>query len=309
MNKPLIVFAHPLGQKIIEKRLGRRFQYQIIKNEGELKALLPQASALVTFLSFKVDSALLSGAPHLKVVGNYAVGVDNIDLQECARRKIAVVNTPNVLTRATAELALSLLTAVARHTVASDAFCREGKFTGWKSDLFLGQELKGRHAVIVGQGRIGKEFGKILKALGLSVEFISRKESKATISRKIKRAHVLSLHLSYDPSNHHWLNSERIDSLRKDCIVINTSRGSAIDEGALVQALKTGKIFGAGLDVYEKEPQIHPELPQLSNVTLLPHLGSATEETRQAMAELVMDGVVAVLSGKQPWNQVKVKVR
>ncbi len=168
----------------------------------------------------------------------------------------------------------------------------------------LGLELKGRTAVIVGKGRIGKETARLYRAVGLKILWITRIDTRASIDSKLKRAQVLSIHAPLRSDTYHWLNRERLRSLPRDSIVINTARGPIIDETALIDALRSRRIFAAGLDVFEKEPAIPPALRNLPNVVLLPHLGSATTQARAAMARLVISGVVGVLGGKRPWNTV-----
>jgi glyoxylate reductase len=265
------------------------------------------ADAVVSLVRVPIDERLLARARKLRVVGNYAVGIDNIDLAACGRRGIRVVNTPDVLTRATAELALTLLLAAARRVPEGEALCRGRKFPAWAPDLLLGQELRGRQAVIVGRGRIGKETARLFKGIGLKVRFITPSTKPAEIQRLLKSAQVLSMHTRLVPKTRHWLDSRKLALLPRDAIVINTSRGPVIDEKALARALKRKRIFAAGLDVFEREPRIEPALLKLPNVVLLPHVGSATREARHAMARAVLSGVVGVLNGKRPWNEVTFK--
>lgn len=305
--KPTIILTYPFHKEVIRSELAPRAKVKLAKNRAELKTLLRKADGLITLLSDPVDAVLLQNAPQLKVVGNYAVGVNNIDRKACHERGIRVVNTPGVLTRATAELTLALLLAAARRVPEGEALCRSGKFRGWAPDLLLGLELKGRQAVVAGRGRIGRETGRLFRALGLKVEWITRKDTERQIERKLSRARILSLHFPLTPDTHHWLDKKRIGLLPADAIVLNTTRGPVIDERALIQALKKRKIFAAGLDVYEYEPEIPSELRKLPNVALLPHLGSATAESRKAMASLVVSGVLGILDGKAPLNEVQWK--
>lgn len=303
--KPKIVLTYPIHPRVISQVLKPAGQVILAETPAKLSRALPQADALITLLTDRVDEKLLSRARRLRVVGNVAVGVNNIDLGACARRRIRVVNTPDVLTRATAELALTLLLSAARRVPEGERLCRSGRFKGWAPDLLLGHELHGRMAVLVGQGRIGKKAAQFFRALGVQVSFITRKDSDAQIARKLKQAQILSLHLPLTSETRHWLSARRIACLPRDAIVINTSRGPLVDEKALIRALKSKRIYAAGLDVYEHEPRIPPALRKLQNVVLLPHVGSATEETREAMARLAAEGVVGVLRGKLPWNLVK----
>lgn len=303
-SKPKIILTYPIQDEMIARELKPHANVLIAKSPSQLQALLKNADGLITLLSNRVDEALLSHAPRLRVVGNFAVGYDNIDLRACKTRGVRVVNTPKVLSRATAELTLALLLAAARRIPEGEELCRSGKFIGWAPKMLLGLELKGRNAVLVGKGRIGLETARLFRALGITVEWITRRDRETTIRAKMKRAQILSFHTSLNPSTRHWLDSKRMKFLPQDAILLNTSRGPVIDEQALIRALKSGKIFAAGLDVYEREPKIPAALRNLDNVVLLPHLGSATRETRAAMAKLVIQGVLGILSGKRPWNEV-----
>ena len=305
MSRPTIVLTYPIHKKLIKELLSPKAKVIIATTLRSQIQALAEADALITLVTHPVNEALLRHAPRLKVVGNMAVGIDNIDLKACARRGIKVVNTPNVLTRSTAETAVALLFAAARRFAEGYLLCHRGEPWKWAPDMLLGLELKGRHAVIVGPGRIGSETARLFRALGLSAEFISRRDSVSGIRRKLARAQVLSIHTPLTPITRHWLNSERLELLPRDAIVINTSRGPVIDERALIRALKNHRIFAAGLDVYEQEPHIPLALRKLKNAVLLPHLGSATETARADMARLVMTGVLAILSGKRPSNQVR----
>lgn len=307
MKKPKIVLTHPLHAPTLKSTLRPHARVKICTSQRELKKELQTADALITLLTDPVGKALLEHGPQLKVVGNFAVGVDNIDLSACAQRKIKVVHTPKVLTRATAETTLTLLMACAKRVTEGHTLCRQGRFQGWKPDLLLGQLLQGRHAVLLGQGRIGKEVSRLFRAVGMTTEFITRQHSAQEISKRLQRAQVFSIHCPLTPKTHHWLNASRLKKLPADAIVLNTARGPIIDETALIQTLKSKKIFAAGLDVYEDEPAIPKSLCNLPNVVLLPHLGSAAAETRQQMAETVMTGVLRVLSGQRPWNLVNLK--
>ncbi|MEK6578939.1 MAG: NAD(P)-dependent oxidoreductase, partial [Bdellovibrionota bacterium] len=275
-NKPVVVLNYPFDPRVIAIELAPFAKVIIASRPEKLRKALRGADAFVSLLSTPVNAALLSDAPKLKVVSNFAVGIDNIDFKACKERGIRVCNTPRVLTRSTAELTLTLLLAVARRVPEGELLCRKGNFLGWAPDLLLGLELKGRRAVIVGKGRIGSEVARLFRGLGLKIDFITRSDSPSAVHSKLKSAQVLSLHIPYKKENYHWLNSKRISHLPRDAIVLNTARGPLIDEKALIRALKNRNIFGAGLDVFEREPRIPTALRKLKNVVLLPHLGSAT---------------------------------
>lgn len=303
-KKKTVVLAHrflPETWKILKPR----FKVILAETRSKLLKAVKDADGLITTIDHRVDEELLSKAPSLKVVGNFAVGYNNIDLKACKRRGVRVVNTPDVLTRATAEVALGLLIAAARRFPEAESLCRSGRFKGWEPDMLLGLQLKGKEALIVGKGRIGLETAFLFRAVGMRVGFITRKSTEADIRSKLKKAQVLSIHLPLSEKTHHWLNQKRMNLLRGDCIVINTSRGPVIDERALISHLKRQKIFAAGLDVFEFEPAIPAALRGLKNVVLLPHLGSATAEARAGMARLSAQGVAAILSGQHPANEVE----
>lgn len=299
----LIVLNHPLFTEVTSELLAD-FEVRVESALSPQTASLAEASGVVTLLTTPVDEAFLHAAPRLKVVANYAVGTDNIDLGACARRNVVVTNTPDVLTDATAELAVALLFACARRIVEADAFTRRGAFAGWSPDLFLGQQLSGRSAVIVGGGRIGERTGALLRALGLSVQTLTRQSTPAEIDRALTLADVLSLHLPYNETTHHWLDERRIARLPPSCIVINTARGPVVDEASLTDALTSGRLFAAGLDVYEREPMVPEALRALDNVVLAPHIGSATKTARMNMARLACQSVRTVLRGDAPAHVV-----
>ena len=303
--KPLVLLTQAFLPEVLAQELAPFAEIKIANDRTTLNKLIPRAQGLLTSFSDPIDEALLKRAVKLKVIANVAVGINNIDLQACAKRRIRVCNTPEVLTRATAECALTLLLACARRLPEGERLCRKGQFKGWKIDLLLGLELKGRRAVLVGPGRIGKETAKLFRAIGIKVKWIKRGDSENEIRAKLSEAQIISLHCPLTSETHHWLNARRLSCLPFDAIVINTTRGACIEERALISALKKRKIFSAGLDVFEFEPKIPKALIALPNVVLLPHLGSATLQTRQAMVRLAARGVVGVLSGKPPPNEVK----
>ena len=291
--------SEPLGKWLLPN-----FRVVLAPNRKTLLKTLPSADALITLVTDKVDLTLLRHAPRLKVLGNFGVGTDNVDLKLCKKRGVRVVNTPGVLTRSTAELALALTLAAARRFHEAHQTILKQNPWRWAPDFLLGQELKGRTSVLVGQGRIGSETARLFRAIGMRCIFITRRDSLASIEKKLKSAQVLSMHLPLTKDTRHWLNRKRIALLRKDCIVVNSARGGVVDERALYSALKKKSIFAAGLDVAENEPNFSRKLAKQKNVFLLPHVGSATHRARQAMAELVCRGVAEIFSGKRPFNQV-----
>jgi len=303
-NKPHVVLTDPFIEEIMNSDLKPHAFVTIAQDNITLQKALPFADAIITKFSDKIDARLLKRAPNLRVVGNFAVGTNNIDFNACKDFGVRVVHTPDVVTRSTAELVLALLLAAARRIPEGDVFCRRGLFKKWNSTLLLGMELQGRNAVLVGAGRIGNETEKLFRGFGLKTSFITRADSNSSILKKLKSAQILSLHFPLTGDTHHWLNSERIAQLPADAIVINTTRGAAIDEKALILALRKRRIFSAGLDVYENEPSIPASLKRLPNCVLMPHIGTSTVESRAAMSRLVISGVLGVLAGKRPRNEV-----
>ena len=273
------------------------------------------ASALISLLSDRIDSEVISSLPKLKVIANYAVGYNNIDIEEAKRRKIRVTNTPGALTDATADLTMALLLATSRRIVEGDRLVREHKFEGWKPGLLKGPALKGKILGIIGMGRIGKTVASRAHAFGMNIVYHNRKPllqseeeelcvKHVSLEELLKSSDFISLHVPLMGETYHLLNEKRLSLIKPESIIINTSRGAVIDEKALIKALKDGKLAGAGLDVYEEEPFVPQELIDLPNVVLLPHLGSATNEARREMAIMVGRNVAAVLEGKEPPNLV-----
>ncbi|TCP59419.1 glyoxylate reductase [Tumebacillus sp. BK434] len=280
----------------------------------ELRTLLPQHDALLCTLVDKIDRPLLETA-RPKVVSNYAVGYDNIDIAAATELGIPVTNTPGVLTGATAEIAWALLMTVTRRIVEADQFVRDGKWTGWSPMMLLGTELAGKTLGIIGCGRIGLAVAKRAKAFEMNTLYYNRRRldeateqeyglTYAGLDTLLAAADVVSLHMPYSPESHHMINRETFRAMKASAFLINTARGSVVDEAALVEALQTGEIAGAGLDVFEAEPAVHPGLLALQNVVLAPHLGSATLETRTKMAQIAVQNVLNVLHGEQPVSLV-----
>lgn len=280
----------------------------------ELYTLLPQHDALLCTLVDKIDRRLLAAA-RPKVVSNYAVGYDNIDIAAATELGIPVTNTPGVLTNATAEIAWALLMAVTRRIVEADQYVRDGKWTGWSPLMLLGTELAGKTLGIIGCGRIGLAVAKRAKAFEMNTLYYNRRRLEEATEREygltyagldalLANADVISLHMPYSAESHHMINRDTFRAMKKTAFLINTARGSVVDEAALVEALQTGEIAGAGLDVFEAEPAVHPGLLMLPNVVLAPHLGSATLETRTKMAEIAVQNVLNVLKGELPVSLV-----
>ena len=271
---------------------------------------------MISFLSDPLDSSFLEGCPSLRIVANYAVGFNNIDVGCALDRGIYVTNTPDVLTEATADLAFSLLLAVARRIPEAERFLREGRFEGWGANLFLGQELFGKTVGIVGMGRIGKAFARRCLAFGLKVLYTGPKPLPRADEALLNAAFLpleellplsdfLSLHLPLTPESRHLLDRRRIGLMKPGSILINTSRGPIVDEEALADSLLEGRLWGAGLDVFEHEPiqESSRALFDLDNVIMTPHMAATTEQSVLNCCTSVANDIVAVCNGQEP--QVK----
>lgn len=275
---------------------------------------LTDADALICLLLDKIDRATLLNAPKLKVVANCAVGIDNIDVAAATARGVTVTNTPDVLTEATAEFAFTLLLAAARRLGEGERLVRSGQWTGWALDQLLGGELHDKLLGIVGYGRIGRAMARRARGFGMRIAVAQpRPGGRANpepgdltlpLDELFARADAISLHCPLTPETHHLVDARRLALMKPTAILVNTARGGCVDEEALAEALATGRIAGAGLDVYAHEPKISPRLIGCERAVLAPHIGSATTETRTAMAQLCADAVVAVLSGRRPPNAV-----
>jgi glyoxylate reductase len=268
------------------------------------------ADAVLTMLTDKVDDLLLSNFHKVKVVSNMAVGYNNIDVEAASKRNILVTNTPGALTEATADTAFALLITCGRRIIESDKFMRAGKFIGWDPMLLLGTELKGKTVGIIGAGRIGTAFAKRCCGFDMKILYYSRRKNevfesqlnakKVSLSKLLSASDFISIHIPLSKETFHLIGKEEIQLMKQSAVLINTARGEVVDEKELIKALKAKKIFSAGFDVYEGEPIINEELFKLNNVVLLPHIGSATFETRSKIAELAAKNIIAVLSGKRP---------
>ncbi len=266
------------------------------------------ATGLLCMLTDPVDGEVMDQGP-LRVVANLAVGYDNIDLQAAESRAVVVCNTPGVLTDATADLAMALLLAVARRVVEGDRAVREGRFDGWGPLVYVGGDLSGRLLGIVGPGRIGAAVARRARAFGMEIAVAARSDHpevgpRLPLDELLQRADFVSLHCPLTPQTRHLLDARRLALMKPGAYLINTARGAVVDEAALVAALREGRLAGAALDVYEREPAVRPGLLTLPNVVLAPHTGSATWRTRNTMARMAAECLVAALDGRQPKYRV-----
>ena len=277
----------------------------------ELLQRVKGVDALVCLLTDTVDTALLDAAgPQLSVVANVAVGYNNIDVPACRARDIVVTNTPDVLTNACADFTWGLILAVTRRLGEGERQLRAGAWGGWALDHMLGMELRGKQLGLVGVGRIGRAVAEKAPAFGMTVAYAEPGPIDLPgavhmpLDRLLATSDVVSLHVPMSPETKHLIDKKSLARMKRTAYLINTSRGPVVDEEALAWALKERLIAGAALDVYEKEPEIHPALMSLENVLLIPHLASATTETRTAMADLAVSNAIAVLNGHAPLTPV-----
>ena len=272
---------------------------------AELHDAVAGADAVVTMLHDRVDGAFLDAAgAQLKVVANVAVGYDNVDVDAARKRSVTITNTPGVLTDATADLAIALLLAVTRRLGEGERRIRSREPWAWSIDFMLGRGLRGKTLGIVGYGEIGRATACRARAFGMHVVYTKRSAGpdpgRVDLDELLERSHVVSLHCPLTPETRHLIDADALDRMRDDAYLVNTARGPVVDEAALAAALRDGVIAGAALDVFEHEPEVHPDLVGAENAVLVPHLGSATVETRTAMAMLAADNALAVLSNERP---------
>jgi lactate dehydrogenase-like 2-hydroxyacid dehydrogenase len=277
---------------------------------ADLLDLVAGADAVLTLLHDQVDEELLAAAgPQLRCVANVAVGYDNVDVEAAARRGVVVTNTPGVLDDATADLTLALLLATTRRVVEGDRLIRAGRQWTWAMSFMLGSGLRGKLLGIVGLGGIGRRVAERARAFGMEIAYHSRHPAPAEVESRLgaerlsleqllERADVVSLHCPLTPETRHLIAAAELTAMKPTAVLVNAARGPIVDEQALATALAAGEIAAAGLDVYEREPAVEPALLGLENVVLAPHLGSATVETRTAMAELAARNAISVLRGE-----------
>jgi glyoxylate reductase len=277
---------------------------------AELLRLVGGADAILTLLHDRVDAEFLDAAgPGLRCVANVAVGYDNVDLAAAAARGVAVANTPGVLDDATADLTMGLILAAGRRLCEGERIIRSGRPWAWSMSFMLGRDLRGKRLGIVGLGAIGSRVARRARAFGMEVAYCGRHAAdpalvaelgaeRLGLDELVESADVLSLHCPLSAETRHLISAARLARMKPGAILVNAARGPVVDEAALVEALRSGPLAAAALDVYEHEPEVHPGLLELENVTLAPHLGSATVETRRAMAELAAANAIAAVRGE-----------
>ncbi|MEE8188388.1 MAG: D-glycerate dehydrogenase [Kiloniellales bacterium] len=322
MSKPRVIVTRRWPEAV-ERRVSELFDAQLNgddkpMSQAALKAAFAEADAVFPTVSDRIDAEVLAAEPlKAKLCGNFGVGFNNIDIEAAKARGITVTNTPDVLTDATADLAMTLLLAVARRAGEGERYLRRGDWTGWGPTHMMGTQVTGKTLGLIGFGRIGRavaeraHFGFNMDVLfhdpyppGGDVAEHLGATACASIEEVLERSDFVSLHTPGGADTYHLMNAERLARMKPGSFLINSSRGDVIDEAALVAALKNGPLAGAGLDVYEGEPKVSPELAKMENVVLLPHLGSATTETRVAMGMKVVENAEAFFAGKEPPNRV-----
>jgi lactate dehydrogenase-like 2-hydroxyacid dehydrogenase len=315
MSRPSILVTRrlPASAVALLKTAGDVHVLETAPDAAALRQAVSGRAALVSMLTDTIDTALLDAAgPSLKVVANVAVGFDNVDLAAARDHHVVVTNTPDVLTNSVAEFTWALILAVARRLVEGDRLIRRKGWTGWSFDFMTGTELAGKQLGILGPGRIGRAVAARAAAFGMTVVFGKHGDATTidghpvvSFDELLVSSDVLSVNVPLRPDTKHLIDRRALARMKRTAFLVNTARGPVIDEEALAWALKDGLIAGAALDVFEREPNVHPDLLGLDNVVLTPHIGSATSDTRRAMAELAAKNVVAVLAGQPALTEIK----
>lgn len=318
--RPKIVVTRELTDGVMD-RMEELFETVLNRADRaltthELEAAVADADVLVPTITDRIDAALLQKAsPRLRMIANFGVGVDHIDLHACRERKIIVTNTPGVLTEDTADMTMALILSVPRRLGEGEKLMRAGQWDGWKPSGMLGHRVNGKILGIVGMGRIGRAVAKRAQGFGIKTIYHNRHRLPESVEAELgaryadldtlfTQSDIISINCPHTPDTHHLVNAQRLSQMRADSYFVNTSRGEVVDENALIEALEQGRIAGAGLDVYANEPHVDPRLLQLSNTVLLPHMGSATYEGRAAMGEKVIANIRAWVDGHRPPDQV-----
>jgi glyoxylate reductase len=317
--KPRVLVTRKIFTEALDY-LEDHVEYEIGAREGELarKDLLTKVEdkqGILSLLVDKIDREVIDAAPQLRIIANCAVGYDNIDTEYAREKGILVTNTPGILTETTADLTWALILSVARRIPQADVFTRAKKYKGWELDLYLGREITGKCLGIIGMGRIGKAVASRARAFKMKVVYNDpqrlpeEEESQfqascVSLEELLQKSDVVTLHTSLTPETTHLISADRLQLMKKEAILVNVSRGPVVDEKALAEALEKKRIWAAGLDVYEREPEIEERLFSLDNVVLLPHIGSATFETRIRMATMAAKNLVQGLTGQQPDNLI-----
>lgn len=312
-----------LTQKLLPEAMAylkNHVDFELAAEEGfptheDIMAKIKNKQGLLCLLTEKIDKEIIDAAPDLKVIANCAVGFNNIDVSYAREKGIVVTNTPGVLTDTTADLTWALILAAARRIPEADRYTRQQKYNGWKLDLMLGMDLTEKRLGIIGMGRIGQAVALRAHPFKMHIVYYDphrlspeeetrHKSAYLPLDALLKTSDIITLHTSLNSQTHHLINQSKIELIKRDAILINASRGAVVDEKALAAALEEKRIRAAGLDVYEREPEIEKKLLSLDNAVLLPHIGSATYETRLKMARMAAVNLVKVVNGEPPENPV-----
>ena len=320
-KKPKVVVTRKLPDSV-ETRMMELFDVELNLNdepmsESQLINAVKGCDILVPTVTDEINASVINAAgKNFKMIANYGAGVDHIDLGAARKKKIVVTNTPDVLTEDTADMTMALILAVPRRLVAGEKVLREGKWKGWSPTWMLGHRIHGKRLGIIGMGRIGRAVAKRAKGFGLSIHYHNRNRVHADVEAELEatywesldqmlaRMDIISINCPHTPATYHLLSARRLKLLQKHAYIVNTARGEMIDEKALIKMLKDGELAGAGLDVYESEPDINPKFLHLDNVTLLPHMGSATIEGRADMGGKVIICIKTFIDGHTPPDRV-----
>lgn len=321
-SRPTVVVTHPIlepGPTLLREACELRMLPDQYRHSPEtLRSAAEGAQGMVTQLMDPIGEEILA-TPGLKVVANVAVGFDNIDIAAATRHGVIVTNTPGILDDTTADFAFTLLMAASRRLTEADRFVRSGAFGGWAIDMLLGHDISQSTLGIVGFGRIGRGVARRARAFGMRVLYYdeqpataeAEKELSATrvdLYRLLSEADFVSIHVPLTEATHHLISTEQFATMKPSAVLVNTSRGPVVDEAALAEALRTKEIFAAGLDVFEREPAVHPDLLKLENVVLAPHISSASFRTRAQMCEVAARNVITGIRGGRPPNVVNPEV-
>lgn len=320
-KRPLVIVTRKLPD-VIETRMMELFRTRLnlddqAMDRDALKQAMAEADVLVPTVTDRIDEDVLTAAgPNLKLVASFGTGVDHIDLRAARAKGLTVTNTPGVLTDDTADMTMALILAVSRRLVEGERLIRDGKWQGWTPTFMLGHRLKGKRLGIVGMGRIGRALARRARGFGLSIHYHNRRRVREEVEQELEatywdsldqmlaRTDIISVNCPRTPATYQLLNARRLKLMKRDAIIVNTSRGEVIDEKAMADLLRQGEIAGAGLDVFENEPAVNPRLLKLPNVVLMPHLGSATIEGRIDMGEKVIINIRAFIDGHVPPDRV-----
>ncbi|MGB5092741.1 MAG: D-glycerate dehydrogenase [Parvibaculum sp.] len=322
-KKPLVIVTRKLPEAI-EARMGELFDVRLNADDHamtpmELIAAMKEAGVLVPTVTDRIDARLLSQAgPNLRLIAQFGTGIDNIDVESARQRGITVTNTPGVLTEDTADMTMALILGVPRRLAEGARYLRDhdGNWPGWSPTWMLGRRIHGKKLGIIGMGRIGQAVATRARAFGLEIHYHNRKRANAVIEQELgatywesledmlPRVDIVSVNCPHTPATYHMLNARRLKLMRPDAYIVNTARGEIIDENALARALEAGELAGAGLDVFEQEPQVNPRLVGLDNVVLLPHMSSATMEGRIEMGGKVIVNIKTFMDGHRPPDRV-----